>query len=326
MKTVQTALQLPLLPFSDFYEAATASLAMLRERTGVRGWLFTRVEGDDWMVLAASDQHYGLRSGDALRWDESICARMVASGGPCVVPDVASYAPYATAPVTRRGIGAYLGVAVQLDNGAVGTLCAIDPQPASVELPDVLPVVQLCAQMLATLWIHNTDLKQTVRRAERAELEALTDVMTGVYNRRGWRRLLIKEEERCREQQATGGIIVLDLDRLKQLNDSQGHSAGDALIVRAARQLSMAIRPVDAVARLGGDEFAVLMLDAGPLELARLAERIELLLREADIAATLGYSWRGPNRDLAEAYREADMLMLDAKRLKHERAAAPALG
>ena len=306
----------PLPSFGGFREAARACLAMLRERTGVGAWYFTRVDGEDWLVLAASDERYGVRSGEALTWAESICSRMV-EGGPCVVPDVGAHESPAGTPVSRRGIGAYLGVPVQLDHGAIGTLCAIDPQPIAADLERWLPVVRLCAQMLATLWQHDVVLKETQRRAERAELEAMTDPMTGIYNRRGWRQLLTLEEQRCRDEHTTAGIVVVDLDRLKQTNDSQGHAAGDVLILRAARELSRSVRAIDVVARLGGDEFVVLILDIGPTELARQAARLEQALRAAGVAATLGYSWRGPDRDLGEAYREADLLMLDAKRGRH---------
>jgi diguanylate cyclase len=309
----------PLPPFAGFREAAQACLAMLRQRTGVSAWYFTRVEGEDWLILAAADECYGLRGGDALKWRDSICSRMVL-GGPSVVPDVAAHAPYACAPIVGRGIGAYLGVAVQLDHDTIGTLCAIDPQPVSVDIERWLPVVQLCAQMLATLWRHDVDLKETQRRAERAELEASTDPMTGIYNRRGWRELLTLEEQRCRDEHTTAGIVVIDLDHLKQTNDSQGHSAGDALIQATARTLARTVRAADVVARLGGDEFVVLLLDVGPTELARQAARIEQGLRTAGVAATLGYSWRSPHRNLAEAYREADLLMLDAKRARRREA------
>lgn len=303
----------PLPSFGGFREAAQACLGMLGARTGVGAWYFTRVDGEDWLVLAASDDRYGVRTGDALKWADSICSRMVL-GGPCVVPDVAAHKDYAAAPIVRHGIGAYLGVPVQLDHGAIGTLCAIDPRPVAVDLERWLPVVQLCAQMLATLWCHDVDLKETQRRAERAELEAMTDPMTGIFNRRGWRQLLTLEEQRCRDEHTTAGVVVVDLDRLKQTNDSQGHTAGDVLILRAAQELSRSVRAIDVVARLGGDEFVVLILDVGPTELARHAARLEQALRDAGVAATFGYSWRGPDRDLGEAYREADLLMLDAKR------------
>jgi diguanylate cyclase (GGDEF)-like protein len=308
-----TPSMLPLPAFDGFREAAQACLAMLRERSGVNAWYFTRVEGGDWLVLAAADACYGVRSGDALKWADSICSRMV-QGGPCVVADVGAHAAYAAAPMVRHGIGAYLGVPVQLDHGTMGTLCGIDPEPVPAGVERWLPIVQLCAQMLATLWCHDVHLKETQRRAERAELEATTDAMTGVFNRRGWRELLALEEQRCRDEHTTAGVVVVDLDRLKQINDSQGHGAGDALIQRTAKEIAATVRASDVVARLGGDEFVVLVLGVGPTELARQAARIGQALRSAGIAATLGYSWRGPDRDLGEAYREADLLMLDGKR------------
>jgi diguanylate cyclase (GGDEF)-like protein len=288
----------PLSPFGGFREAAQACLRMLCERTGAGAWYFIRAQGEDWLVLAASDERRGLRSGDVLGRDDTARARALPGAGVGGVP---------------------IEVSVQLDHDSVGVVCAPEPLPVAVDRERWLPVVRLCAQMLATLWRHDVELKETSRRAERAELEAMTDPMTAIFNRRGWRQLLTLEEQRCRDEHTTAGVVVVDLDRLKQTNDSQGHAAGDALIERAAREISRAVRAVDVVARLGGDEFAVLVLDAGPTELARHAARIEQALRAAGVAATLGYSWRGPDRDLGEAYREADLLMLDAKRARHLR-------
>jgi GAF domain-containing protein len=166
-------LSLPPFPaFAGFAEAAQSCLDMLRRRSGVSAWYFTRVEGEGWLVLAAADECYGVRSGEALKWADSICARMV-RGGPCAVTDVATHGPYAAAPIVQRGIGAYLDVPVRLDHGTIGTLCGIDPQPVPVNVGCWLPAVRLCAQMLATLCCHEVDLREAQRRAERAELAAM---------------------------------------------------------------------------------------------------------------------------------------------------------
>lgn len=307
----------PLQPFAGFREAAEATLDMLRRRSGMPAWLFTRVSGDDWLILAATADAFDLQAGDALRWSDSVCSRMVRRDGPRFSADLGTEPLYCDAPVAGQlGVRSYMGVPVALDGDAIGTLCAIGPQPAAPAVAEWLPVVEVCARALATLWIHSTDLERTRRRAERAELEAMTDPMTGLYNRRGWQLLVAMEDQRCRASGGTAGVVAIDLDELKRVNDQQGHDAGDALIQRCARVLLDSVRSGDAVARLGGDEFALLLVGVGPTELARAAYRLERRLAAADASATVACSWRGPGRDLAETCRDADLLLIDAKRAR----------
>jgi len=217
-------------------------------------------------------------------------------------------------------IRAYLGVPLQRTDGSLyGTLCGFDPSPRGPELALHLPQVRLQARLLGTLLEHDLELAEIVRRAERAELESLADPLTGAYNRRGWMRLLKAEDARCRRYGHGAGVLMADLDNLKIINDSLGHDAGDALLVRAARALGSVVRHGDAVARIGGDEFAVLAIGVGAAELDQLAVRADNALREAEVEATLGTGLRDRKQSLAQAYRQADLAMLQLKHGKRSR-------
>ena len=103
---------------------------------------------------------------------------------------------------------------------------------------------------------------------------AIVDPLTGLYNRRfGMAHL-----ERVAEQACTEGrrfaVMVIDLDRFKQVNDRHGHSAGDKVLVSVAKTLRASLRPSDTLARIGGEEFLVLLPDANPSIARAIAERL----------------------------------------------------
>src|SRR5208337_1380436 len=92
--------------------------------------------------------------------------------------------------------------------------------------------------------------------------DAMHDVLTGLPNRALFvDRLALALNRRTRRPDQSCGVIYLDLDRFKEINDSLGHAAGDMLLIAVADRLRSALRPQDTAARLGGDEFALLLED-----------------------------------------------------------------
>ena len=89
------------------------------------------------------------------------------------------------------------------------------------------------------------------------------DPLTGLLNRRSLERELASHVARVKRIGATGAVLMIDLDNFKYYNDTQGHSAGDDLIVRIGQALQTRLRETDVLVRLGGDEFAVLLPNRG---------------------------------------------------------------
>lgn len=152
---------------------------------------------------------------------------------------------------------------------------AVDvPMPSGVRsfVVNAQPITDRSGERVgAVLALHDVTARQ---RAER-ELErmALHDHLTGLPNRRRLEQVLTEAVDDVE----TGGhaaVLVLDLDDFKLLNDSQGHVAGDRLLVRVSGVLQSMLRPEDLLARLGGDEFAVVLRDAGEAEAIAVADRI----------------------------------------------------
>lgn len=303
-------------PFADFGAAASAVLAFLHTRLGFDLWMVTRTEGDDWIVLQKEDYGYGVKEGTVFRWADSFCSQMVLGRGPRIAPRSAAVPAYATAPIARQvTIGAYVGVPLRRGDGSLfGTLCAIHPAPQPDIIATDLPLVELLAALLSTILETDLHASEQARQAERAQYEALSDALTGLYNRRGWDQLLAAEDSRCHRYGHPACVVSIDLDGLKAVNDTEGHASGDALIGRAGSALRASVRQQDIVARVGGDEFAVLGVECDRSGADVLVQRLRAALVDAHVDASIGFAMRTPPGGLAQAWQEADAAMYVCKR------------
>jgi diguanylate cyclase len=299
----------------DFKSAARSALAFLHQRFGFGLWMLTRTEGEDWIVLYAEDHGYGIQPGTVLRWADSFCSRMVQGLGPRIAPCSSQVPAYLSAPIGQQvPIQAYVGIPLQRADGALfGTLCAIDPQPQTDALLAEQGLLELLAVMLSSLLELELRNTEAIRHAERMQAQAFTDALTSLYNRRAWDEFLNAEEARCRTHGHPAALLVLDLNGLKRLNDSQGHAAGDALIQRSAQVLSQTARTQDVIARLGGDEFGVLCVECDRLGAQALLERLRSALHAAGISASIGMAAREPAKGLRAAWELADQRMYQVK-------------
>jgi diguanylate cyclase (GGDEF)-like protein/PAS domain S-box-containing protein len=118
------------------------------------------------------------------------------------------------------------------------------------------------------------DVTERKRFEQQLQFMADHDPLTGLLNRRKFEIELERHVAQVQRYGAEGAVIVLDIDHFKQVNDTQGHNAGDELIVSIAGVLRSRLRDSDVLARLGGDEFAVLLPKADEREAARVAQAL----------------------------------------------------
>lgn len=318
-------MQIPLTKFSDFDSAAEAVLSFLHGRFGFDLWMVTRTEGEDWIVLDSLDQGYGVRRGDVFNWADSFCSRMVQGLGPRIAPKSGDVPAYVAAPIGQHvSIAAYIGVPLAREDGSLfGTLCAIDPQPQPKEIIDDQAMVELLAGLLAKVLESELKAQEEARRGEQARIDALRDSLTGLYNRRGWDKLLDAEEHRCKRYGHTACVFSIDVDGLKLVNDQFGHAAGDKMLKRVAAAIKESVRDSDVVARLGGDEFGVLSVESDEQAAEAIRNRIVHSLEPDSIGVSVGYSVRTAKKTLGQALLEADAKMYVLKRQRASRLGNP---
>lgn len=164
-----------------------------------------------------------------------------------------------------------------------------------------------------------------------AERQATEDALTGLPNRLSFDRQFDARLEANKLRDPPQALLMLDLDRFKQVNDTLGHHAGDALIRAVADRLRAVVDPTDVLARLGGDEFAILhSCHAGTIEVGGLAQRIidtiakpfRIEGSEAFVGVSIGIVVAGSvQRSSRELSRKADIALYEAKSAGRNRAA-----
>jgi diguanylate cyclase (GGDEF)-like protein len=170
-----------------------------------------------------------------------------------------------------------------------------------------------------------------------AELEACveTDFLLDIPNRRGFERELNCAIAYIKRYHGSGALIVLDVDRLKPINDSFGHSAGDQVLKAVAGVLSAEVRSSDVVGRLGGDEFALLLWNLTETDARAKAATLEAAIdrltfifggHNVTAGASAGVAVLGPNAEARRVLEEADRAMYVRKAQRRHESRSETIG
>jgi diguanylate cyclase (GGDEF)-like protein len=214
--------------------------------------------------------------------------------------------------VDRWGTWISAAAPIRADDGSVVGLVAASRTPG-----EGLPAGVLGSAVSDTFSeiMHTAGARQT-----RAEIESMTDALTGLYNHRRFHELLRETVDGARSVDGTVAVLFCDIDRFKQLNDRHGHLVGDDVLRRVSRILSTSVRRGDVAARYGGDEFGVLLHGADMETALEVAERIrervaELWVGRGDAATTIsiGVAALAGHVDYKELLASADEALYAAK-------------
>jgi diguanylate cyclase (GGDEF)-like protein len=172
-------------------------------------------------------------------------------------------------------------------------------------------------------------LARAQARIEELQASADTDFLLDIPNRRGFERELHRSIAFIKRYHARGALITLDVDRLKPINDSYGHAAGDQVLKAVAGALLDQVRSSDLVGRLGGDEFALLLWNLSEIDarakaamLEKSIDRLSFVFRGHTVTAGIsaGVALLGPHTEARRALEEADRAMYVRKaQRRHER-------
>jgi len=181
-----------------------------------------------------------------------------------------------------------------------------------VHYSDVSPELELLGETLRSLWERNKTLTKLV----------MIDSLTGLLNRRGFLILAKQLSFLALRNNENMGLLMIDIDKFKKINDAYGHPKGDKVIQGVAKSLKTSVRKSDIVGRFGGEEFIVLFPAIKPDALYKIAETIRAAVEKAhpvgipvtiSIGVKQGLMGPNPEKELFSWIAKADRRLYQAK-------------
>ena len=182
-------------------------------------------------------------------------------------PRFANHPLVADSPRVRFYAGAPL---VTPEDYALGTLCVVDFVPRELNPKQIETLRVLARQAMCQLELN---------------LQAMRDPLTGLYNRRQLDESLHREVLRARRTGAPVGVMAIDVDHFKRVNDTLGHEVGDSALRGIAEELASCVREEDIACRAGGEEFVIILPGTGKTALRSRAEAVRSTIEQARIQA-----------------------------------------
>ncbi len=198
-----------------------------------------------------------------------------------------------------------------------------EPDPAYSE-QDIRHAQELKRMSITRIAEHYAVLLSNLRLRETLRKEAIRDPLTDLYNRRYMEESLEREVRRSRRNHTSIGIVMLDIDHFKRLNDTHGHKAGDLVLQQLASLLQTHIRGGDIACRYGGEEFLLILPDADKAatrkrarELLKEVQKLSLIFQDTELRMTASFGvavFTEGEADIQDIIERADQALYQAKK------------
>lgn len=221
--------------------------------------------------------------------DVSVCAHAILQPGLFVVPDMTKDSRFAEFPLVtgEPHLRFYAGALLETDDGfPLGTFCVLDFEPRKLTAAQEKALVTLARQVMTQLELIRTNEQQreTLKSLQRSnkllEIEASTDELTKLANRRAVTHALQYELALMQDLGRKSAALLLDLDFFKAVNDQHGHLVGDEVLKEFAEFCNREFRSSDIIGRWGGEEFIIILPGSNLATAEKIAARFQRKLNE----------------------------------------------
>jgi diguanylate cyclase (GGDEF)-like protein len=266
----------------------------------------------------ANPEYYNLLDKSIeIREMDDLIGEAVRSGNPFITNNPKKDSKFSGSISKYPAIHTFMEVPVYFGSKLVGVIGLANRKGGynHESLQELRPVIAALGQIIVGRWD-----KQARLNAEcELKLQASTDSLTGVSNRRSFELKLTEEVKRANRYNEPLSLIMLDIDHFKQVNDKYGHDAGDTILIELVEQLQIRLRETDFLARWGGEEFMIILpstsLETGVTLAERLREVTEnyLFTHQPITTISLGVTTYQQNEEIGDLISRTDKALYEAK-------------
>ncbi|MCP4595682.1 sensor domain-containing diguanylate cyclase [Neptuniibacter sp.] len=283
---------------------------MARVFSAPAGFIVQRGPSGYQVVISSEQESNPYDAGVLIEEDTNIfCRKVVEEKASLYVKDAPTDPFWDTNPeVVNDGFRSYLGFPVYWPDGVpFGTICVMDYENTDYGRDYIDLLGELRGLIEADLEIlHQYHMISNL---------AMTDELTGLYNRRGFNTVAAQYIALAKRSNISLGLLYMDMDGLKQINDVNGHAAGDDALKSMAASMLSVVREDDVAARLSGDEFVMLIAVNDKEQLESVVQRITGGLNKQELKVSIGgVMLDDPEKDIDYWLEQADIRMYQKKR------------
>lgn len=316
---------------TEFDKFAKPLLQLLKALTGLETTFLTLVDEQmqqQWVITAESSATLPIATGVTLAWQDSMC-RLMFSQQLHYVSDLPQR--FSQSSGARHGMQTFMVLPVAFEGIFIGTLCGADHNP--IELSESqFDYARLIAAALSSQLKLLADSQQVQRKLQQQQQEAetlrqqvdnleelaSTDPLTGLPNRRAFDERFGQMVDIAKRNKEEIGLMLIDIDHFKQVNDQHGHDVGDHVIRHVGRGLLQLARAADIPCRVGGDEFLVAAIGSNAAGLSKLALRLQKYLsqhrKKLGVSCTLSIGIATTQHStLEDLFKSADTALYQSK-------------
>ena len=276
--------------------------------------LFFDEDTQNFVVKAATGNRAGFIRSETETLGKKVAHNVFQSGKALLVPDIKE-TPITPAPVEwKYKTDSFISYPITISGQKIGVLNVTDKTSGEIYDDFDLELLNSIAPQLAVAF----DRVALKRKAGEYEQLSVTDVLTGLYNRRYLEARLGEEINRSQRHGFPMSFMMIDVDEFKQYNDRFGHTEGDKALQIVAQSLKATLRGADVAARYGGEEFSILLPQTSLKEASLIAERVRQKVEETEfpnrkVTVSIGVSSCSPDCTMHGLMSQADKALYQAK-------------
>ncbi len=274
-----------------------------------------------WIKACFSTSHSFSDKTRQLARSSAFCDLTIQNPAPLIlVPDMTQDEHFSDHPLVAgpARLKFYAAVPLVSPTGAVlGSLGVLDRKARALSPAQTSALETLARQVTELLKMRGTVIGLSQANARLGQ-QNYTDALTSVSNRRAYDQKISEEFARSRRTGTPLCLLMIDIDRFKDYNDTFGHPAGDTALESVARVLLASLRPYDFLARYGGEEFVIILPATGRADACMVAERVRRLVAESEFphrkfTISIGVAELAPQQGVKSLLQAADNALYEAK-------------